>query len=110
MTPEDFQIAHHNALLKMRCQDRIIESEHFASAWDAADIKQQRACYQILRRLETTELKMWIADVLFSDLSVQRVRILRQLASNHHIPNYSHLSKEELLKVLALKGITHGKS
>lgn len=106
----DFQIRHHSALLELRCQDRLVQSEHFTAAWDIADTKQQKACYRILRKLKVDELKLWIADILFSDLSVQRVRRLRQLASNHRVPNYCNMQKGELLKILTSRGISYGKS
>lgn len=110
MTSDDIQIIHHNALLTLRCQDRIVQSEYFTAAWDAADNMQRKACHRLLRKLKVDELKIWIANVLFSDLSVQRIRALRRLASNHRVPNYCNLSKEELLEILKSKGITHGKS
>ena len=110
MTSEEIVIQHHITLLTLRCQDRVVESDYFAMAWDAADTKQRRACHKLLRRLKVDELKIWIAGILFEDLDAQRIKILRRLASNNRIPNYCNLSKEELLEILKSKGITHEKS
>lgn len=106
----DLQIKHHIALLEMRCQDRLVQSDNFVAAWEVANVKQRRTCYKMLRKLKVDELKIWIANVLFSDLDAQRIKSLRQLASNHRILNYSNMSKEELLKILTSKGVSHGKS
>lgn len=106
ITLEDFQIRHHDALLKLRAQDRIVQGEYFIAAWDIANIKQQKACYRILRKLKVDELKLWIAGLTDN----QSIRVLRQSASNHRISNYSNMSKEELIKILTSRGISRGKS
>lgn len=107
---DDLQIKHHFALLQLRCQDRIVRSDNFAEAWIIADVEQRRACYRLLRRLELEKLKKWISTILFEDLSAQRITVLRRLASNHRIPNYCNMHKDELLEVLVLKGVSLGKS
>lgn len=106
MTSEDLQINHHFALLELRAQDRIVQSDLFVEAWNFANIKQRRACHRLLRRLEIIKLKIWISSTLSTDLSAQRIRTLRQLASNHRISGYCNMSKAKLLKILLSKGIT----
>lgn len=100
---EDIQIAHHLALLKMRCQDRIIQSDDFIIAWERADNKQRKACYRLLRKLEIDKLKEWVSDEY-------SVTTLRRLASNHSVKNYCNLTKFQLLEVLTSQGIIHGKT
>ncbi len=106
MTANDLQIQHHNILLVLRCQDRIAQSDIFAEAWDAADDKQKKECYRLLRKLKVDELKTWIARLTNN----RSIRVLRQLASNHRISNYCNMSKEELLEILTSKGISYGES
>lgn len=105
MTSKDLAIKHHFTLLELRCQDRIVQSDLFADAWNAADDKQRRECYRLLRKLKIDELKEWVDRLTDS----QSIRVLRQLASNNCIKGYCNMSKIKLLKILLSKGITYGK-
>jgi hypothetical protein len=106
----DTQVAHHCALLQLRCQDRIVQSDNFAAAWNLANEKQQKECLRLLRRMKTDKLKRWISEILFEDLSAQRVVVLRRLASNYHVKGYCNMDKEALLKAIQQRGIPYGKS
>lgn len=103
---KDVQHQHHLALLKLRCQDRIVESDDFIIAWERADDKQKRACHRLLRKLEVNELKEWVSKLV----DEYSVATLRRLASNCNIKNYCNMTKEQLSKTLKEKGVISGKS
>jgi len=101
----DIQHQHHLALLKMRCQDRIVASDDFIEAWNNANDKQKRECYKLLRKLKVKELKIWVAKLT----NTQSIMVLRRIASNHCVRNYSNLSKDELLQTLVSRGLINGR-
>ncbi|KKN04899.1 hypothetical protein LCGC14_1092660 [marine sediment metagenome] len=100
------QVWSHRLLLGCRSQDRMIQSESFAAAWEIATKKQQEIALTHINNISPISLKYWISDVLASG-SLDRLNmiVLRQIASRHQIKNYSRMSKQKLVEHIQSKGV-----
>lgn len=101
----DIQTRHHNLLLRYRNQDRIIQSEAFAEAWSQAKQDQRNFIGGRLTNATANDVKKWILSILQGGLDQHTTKILRQIASYHHIKNYSRMTKLQLLDALTEKGV-----
>ena len=104
----DFQTRHHFLALDYRNQERLVQSESFAEAWDCANDSDRKYILTIFRSPHPLALKRWILRMLFEGLEQYPIKILRELASYHKIKNYSRINKDVLLAALTTKGVTNG--
>ncbi len=97
---------HHRLLLDCRSQDRIVQSESFALAWELASKTQKIIALSYLTTISPTSLKFWVSDVLsLGALDQLNMLILRQIASYNRVKNYSRMSKQELINSIEAKGV-----
>lgn len=102
------QIRHHRQTLDVRAQDRIIQTDLFSEAWTLATSKQREELLEYLDELNYLEVKNWISKIMIGTLDRCSMKILRELARYHRIPNYSRLTKVRLLDTLNAKGEVNG--
>lgn len=104
----EIQARHHFLALDYRNQERLVQSESFAEAWDCANDDDRKYILTIFKNPHPLALKRWILKMLFEGLEQYPIKILRELASYHKIKNYSRINKDVLLAALTTKGITYG--
>ena len=102
---KEVQSRHHCRTLDFRGQDRIIQSDTFLEAWNHADEDERKNLSRLFNDPSTMKLKYWILKILVGGLGQYPIKILRQLASFHHIKNYSRMTKNSLLHALSEKGV-----
>ncbi len=107
-TATEIQTRHRRLVLDYRSQDRLIQSESFAEAWDCASDDDRKYVLRIFNNPNSSVLKRWILRMLCDELEQYSYDELRQLASQHRIEKYSRMSREQLLEVLTPKGISNG--
>lgn len=90
----------HNRLLRLRQLDRLVESDDFAKAYEAADSGQCADIIVFLRDAKVLDLKYLVRKILRNDLPSKSYGELRDLAIIEQVPNYSRMNKQELLKAL----------
>lgn len=105
LTASEIQTTHHHMLLDFRNQDRIVQSDLFKGAWTKATTVQRSEAFAYIKTVQPIELKNWATKIIIKTLDRLSMRILRQLASFHHIKNYSRISKSKLIAILNSKGI-----
>lgn len=88
-------------ILNLRAAQRILESPDFERAYKKATAAQ----YAALNVEVPSSLKNWIAIVLDDPVELWSHRRLRRTASLWNIPNYSRMSKEELIKAIHDTGL-----
>lgn len=91
----------HNVALDARNLSRIVDSEAFARAWEAATEEQRRELERYVIGVDKTNVDNWVKRVLSKvDLNVKSFKELREIAKMAGIPYYNNKSKEELLEEL----------
>lgn len=98
------QVQHHRRTLDTRAQDRIIQSDLFAEAWMFASIKQREKAIEFIEQIKYLEVKNWVLEIMIGTLDRCTIKVLRDLARYHQVPNYSRLSKAKLVDTLNRKG------
>jgi len=91
-------VIHHLKLLDARSQDRIVQSDVFRKAWNAANYKERKKILFWLKKIKPNKLKEWIRIKLFGELESMPIIHLRQLSSHYHIKNYSRKSRIQLIQ------------
>lgn len=104
----EIQFKHHRFTLDFRSQDRLIQSEVFAEAWNRADEDKRKYVLNLLSKPDPYKLKRWILSIMVGGLDQYPIKILRQIASYNQIKNYSRMTKTQLLSILNKKGVTNG--
>lgn len=104
----EIQAKHHRLVLDYRGQDRLIGSEAFAEAWNCASSASREYILRIFLYPDPSRVKKWILKTLVGGLDQYPMSVLRQIARQHQIPNYSRMPKAGLLAALTEKGITYG--
>jgi len=107
-TATEIQTRHSRLLLDYRSQDRFIQSESFAEAWDCASDADRKFILKIFNNPNSVVLKRWILRLLHDGLEKHSYNELRKMASRYKIEKYSRMSREQLLEVLTTKGIPDG--
>lgn len=92
ITSTDIQIFHHIKLLRLRNQERIVQSQQFADLWNNADKVERKRILFLLRKVEPDKLKELLTK--HNDLSTIEIR---KVASYYRIKNYSRKTKAQLL-------------
>lgn len=87
-------------VLEYRNQDRIFQSEPFEEAWSKATSKQREEVTYRLLHPDINFIKQWIKEIMELGFNSLTVKELRRLASYYHIPRYSRLLKDQLIKEL----------
>lgn len=106
ITQLQVQLDHRKKVLELRRFDRLVQSEEFGDAWTVADDKEKVKA-EILIRVELyVLLQKWIRQTLYDNFEKHTVRQLRELASRHHVPYYSRMLHEDLVRALNKKGVT----
>ncbi len=102
----EIRALHHRLLLDCRSQDRVVQSESFALAWELASKTQKIIALSYLTTISPVPLKFWVSDVLsLGALDQLNMLILRQIASHNRVKNYSRMSKQELINSIEAKGV-----
>lgn len=91
----------HNAALEARSLSRIVDTEAFARAWDAANEKQREELWNYVVGIDKDNVDRWVKRVLSSvNLADKSIRELRDLARTAGVQYYNNLTKERLLEEL----------
>jgi len=101
---QEIQDTQHRLALKHRNLDVILNSKLFELAWKKAELVDKKEVIELINNIKIDYIKKWIRTILF-DIYGYTIRELRELASQHHISNYSRMSKEDLITILNKKGI-----
>lgn len=99
------QIREHKRFLRLRNQNRLIQSMAFLDAWDLFNDVDKDIILDLIEKIDPLMIKRWIRNILYDDFENHTTIELRQLASKNHIKNYSRMTKEELIYTLIQKGI-----
>ncbi len=105
LTGIDIQIIHRKRFLKLRNQNRLVQSIAFLDAWDLAGPIEHSNITSMLCDVDPLKIKRWIRSVLYDDFEHYTTIELRQLASKNYIKNYSRMTKETLIHTLIQRGI-----
>ena len=107
-TSTEIQTRHSRLVLDYRSQNRFIQSESFAEAWDCASDDDRKFILRIFNNPNSAMLKRWILRMICEGLEKYSYDELRKMASQQRIEKYSRMSREQLLAVLTTKGIPDG--
>lgn len=100
------QVQHHQMLLDLRSQDRLVQSESFAEAWERASEIQRRIALTYIKKISPISLRFWVSDELaVGSLDQLNMVTLRQIASTHRVQNYSRMTKSEIIQAIESKGV-----
>lgn len=103
ITADDIKIVHHKKLLDLRNQERLINSEMFMVAWTKATKEQRKEVFRYFKRIQPDSIREWANLIYSGEYESLTARELRRIASRLHIPNYSRMWKEELIKAIKTK-------
>lgn len=91
----------HNVALEARNMSRVVDSEAFSRAWDAASEKQRDELWGYVVGIDRNNVDRWVKRVLSAvNLADKSYRELRDLARAAGIPYYNNLTKDEILEEL----------
>ena len=100
-----FQIEIRRRTLDTRAINRLVQTEAFEKAWKAASHDERTKMASAINDVDLDFVRVWIRAVNRKTLIDLSIRDLRNLASRHHIKNYSRMQKEDLVSALIEKGI-----
>lgn len=104
-TALEFQIEIRRRTLDTRAINRLIQTEAFCEAWKVATEDERKAMAAAINDCDIDHVRSWIRKVNRKSMMDLGVRDLRDIASSHHVKNYSRMQKEELVSALIEKGI-----
>lgn len=91
----------HLVALDARNLSRVVDSEAFERAWDAATEVQRKELETYVFGIDKPKVDQWVRRVLSNiDLAAKSFRELRDLAKAAGILYYNNKTKEELLELL----------
>lgn len=91
----------HNVALEARNLSRIVDSEAFARAWEAANAAQREELHAYVVGIDKGKVDQWVKRVLSNiNLEDKSFRELRDLAKAAGVLYYNNKTKEELLEEL----------
>ena len=85
-------------LNRLRALKHQMNSTYFKRLYDVADLLSKQAADEAIARRDPVKLKAWIKERRTGCLEGCSVRDLRDMARAQQIPNYSRLSKVELIR------------
>ena len=95
----DIQLALQNRINTLRCVQRIVVSEEFQSLFQSSDIDEQNFVVSLIEKGDRISLEQWSKTqaIKQSELDDLPIRVLRTLAQELGVSNYSQLSKPYLV-------------
>ena len=103
ITGADIQLRHHRTFLEFRRQDYIIQMDIFEEAFNSATDDQKAAIFGYNLLPDPDALRRWVTKIMLGGNVT--MPILKEIAKINQIPNYSRMSKFELLDALAIAGV-----
>ena len=99
---------HHKETLNLRRLDRLVQSDDFNIAWERSTEKSHNCVLWHIKKRHYKIVKDWVFHYRYFNFQYFSIRDLRNLASKHHIPYYSRLSRPALISALVKKGVSDG--
>jgi len=98
---EQAQVTSHSIFLTARRITNIVNSVRFRTAWEHADVEERKKINALIKEQDEHKIMLWFDEhaplLTFKDLF--------NMARKHFIPNYSRMTKYDLLSVLLKEGI-----
>lgn len=99
-TQTQIQMKVRRMTLDLRAINRLVQSEDFLKAWDAASDEERKCGNGIIESLDITGLRQWFHDIRVQDLRDMTHRELLVECQKKQIRNYSRMQKDEMIKAL----------
>ncbi len=103
ITGADVQVKHHRKFLECRRQNYIIQMDIFEEAWDSATETERNAIWGWLLLPNPDKIRRWVTEIMLGGNVT--MPMLKEIAKINQIPNYSRMSKFELLDALTGAGV-----